>query len=103
MTIEQSDLPFGKTLRERFEVFHAQNPRVYELFDRFAMDAVRAGRKRIGAKMLWERMRWYTSVETKDPEGWKLNNDWHAFYARLWLACHPEHENFFELRRQKEI
>lgn len=92
-----------RTLEERFWDFHDENPRVYELFDRFAMEAVRAGRTRIGAKMLIERMRWYTTVEAVDTDGWKLNNNYTAFYARLWVEDHPEHAELFELRKQRSV
>ncbi|HSC08080.1 MAG TPA: hypothetical protein VLD59_14740, partial [Steroidobacteraceae bacterium] len=72
------DAPESATLREAFERFHRENPQVYRLFCRFCDDAIRAGRKHLGAKMIWERMRWFARVETTDPE-FKLNNNYHAF------------------------
>jgi hypothetical protein len=29
----------------------------------------------------------------------KINNNHAAYYARLWLRDHPQHPNFFKLRR----
>ncbi len=78
--------------------FHLSNPRVYELFERFALEAVRAGRSHFSAKMIWERMRWYSRVETTDPT-FKLNNNYHAYYARFFLERHPELDGLFETRR----
>lgn len=97
---DHHDAPESGKLREAFEQFHRENPDVYRLFCRFCDDAIRAGRKHLGAKMIWERMRWHTRVESTDP-AFKLNNNYHAFYARRWLVEHPEHPDFFETRRQK--
>jgi hypothetical protein len=99
----QSGLPFGREpsrLERAFLEFHHNNPKVYELFCHFARQALDAHRTRLSAKLLWERIRWYTTVETTDPE-WKLNNNHHAYYARLWLADHPDRPDFFRLRRTK--
>lgn len=85
------------TLAERFEAFDAANPHVWRAFERFAFEAVRAGRTRIGAKAIWERMRWWSTFETSDPE-FKINNSYTAHYARKWIRLHPEHAGLFELR-----
>ncbi len=93
------DAPEGDSLREAFERFDRANPAVYRLFCRFCDDAIRAGRTHLGAKMIWERMRWHTRVETSDAT-FKLNNNWHAPMAKKWLAEHPEHPHFFETRER---
>jgi hypothetical protein len=54
-----------------FFAFHAENPEVYQLLRKFACQAKGAGRKKFGMKMLFERVRWYTEIETKDPTGLK--------------------------------
>ena len=84
--------------RHDFEAFHAENPDVWQLFERFTIEAIHAGRKRFSAYTVAERIRWYTSVETRDPTGFKLNNNWIPFYARLFHECYPAHAGFFELR-----
>jgi hypothetical protein len=88
----------AERLRAEFERFHAENPYVYSLFERFAFDAIRAGRKRFSAHAVIHRIRWYTQVETKSRDGFKINNNWFPFYARLFMRDHPEHEGFFCLR-----
>lgn len=87
------------TLRERFEVFHATNPHVYRLFERFALEAARSGRRRFGAKAVWERMRWFVAFETT-ADDWKLNNSHTAYYAREFIRRHPEHADLFETRER---
>lgn len=87
------------TLLDEFVAFHRANPEVYRLFDRYCREAIRSGRTRLGAKMVVERMRWFTDIETSDGE-FKLRNDFTAFYARLWQIRHPEHPAFFRERVQ---
>jgi len=88
-------------LVKAFRVFHRQNPAVYRLFNRFAREAVDSGRPYFGVAMIWERMRWYTLVETVgDPI--KLNNNHRAYYARLWMHENPQHAGFFRTRRVRD-
>lgn len=91
-----------ETARERqqrkFRAFDAANPHVYELFQKFTLDAIRAGRKRFGARMIWERMRWYTMVEAKDQTDFKLNDHYPPYYARKFMGEHVSYQGFFELR-----
>ncbi len=83
---------------EAFEVFHDANPHVYELFEWFTLQAIGAGRTRFGARMVWERMRWYTKVEARDRMSYKLNDHYPPFYARLFMRDHPQHAGLFETR-----
>lgn len=82
---------------EGFAAHHAANPQVYAKLREFALEAKRAGRTRMGINMLHERVRWYTTVESKG-EPWKLNNNYRPFYARLLMAQEPELVDFFETR-----
>ena len=94
---------FDDTLDAKFREFHELNPEVYDAFDRFTREALRAGARRLGAKLVWERIRWYTQIEARGTaaEGFKLNNNYHAFYARLWMQRNPQHSTLFETRRQR--
>lgn len=86
-------------LQREFEVFHAENPHVYELFCRFAMQAIDAGREKFGARSIWERMRWYVAFETTGDDDYKLNDHHPPYYARMFMREHQECEGFFETRR----
>ena len=81
-----------------FERFHAENPQVYRLFERFTFDAIYAGRTRFSSDAVLHRIRWYTNIETKDEAGFKINDHWTAFYARLFMRNYPQHKGFFSLR-----
>ena len=86
-------------LRDLFLAYHKENPHIYAAFCRFAQEAIARGRKFLGAKMLFERIRWYTQIEARD-DTFKLNNNYHAFYARLWMSEHAEPPAFFRTRVQ---
>lgn len=89
------------SLREKFERYDRENPQVWRMFCRFTHEAINAGRARFSAKMVFERLRWYTTVETRGDDGFKLNNNYHAFYARKFMEHHPQHDGLFETRKQK--
>jgi hypothetical protein len=84
----------------RFLAHVEANPDVYEALRRFALEAKRHGRRRLGMKALYERVRWYTQIESRG-EAFKLNNNWTAFYARLLMQNEPELAGFFETRVQR--
>lgn len=87
-------------LQAAFLEFHRANPGVWGLFERFTLEAVRAGAsKRIGARMVWERIRWETRVASSAREGAPRLNDHHVpYYARLFMERHPELGPVFETR-----
>ena len=89
--------PPCETRYERFKEFHRKNPQVYQLFLQFARQAVER-RVRFGARMIWERIRWYTLIETTDAK-YKLNDHFTAYYARLSMLEFPDTlGGFFEIR-----
>lgn len=86
-------------LDQAFREYHAQNPAVWSLFERFALEAARAGRTHFGAKAVWERMRWHIQFETRDSlADWKLNNNYTSRYARMFAERHPEFRKLFQFR-----
>ena len=64
---------------------------------RFAFQALAAGHKRLGIATIWERIRWYSAIETTGKP-FKLSNNHRAYYARMFMADYPEHDGFFELK-----
>ncbi len=86
-----------KKIGERFKSFHGNNPDVYKLFEKFAFVAIKAGRGRFSGRMICERIRWYSSVETTG-EKYKINNDYIAYYTRHFEELHPKHKGLFTKR-----
>lgn len=96
----QPRFAWSETDLARFAEYHAANPQIYAALRRFALEAKRAGRERLGMKALFERVRWYTEVEAHG-DNFKCNNNYTAHYARLLMEQEPELAGFFETRRAK--
>lgn len=78
--------------------WHKQNPQVWEYFERFALEAVNKGRKKISHWLIINRIRWEISIMTTGGE-FKISNDHIAFYARLWKATYPQYAELFTTKR----
>ena len=89
---------FGPGRFERWLEFHRANPSVYELFRSFAMQAVNAGMRRLGARVIWERIRWYVHIETNTADEFKLNDHYTPYYARLLMLREPQLAGVFSRR-----
>jgi hypothetical protein len=85
--------------QERFERFHAQNPRVYAVLKRIALDVWASGRERYGFQAVWQRARWHFSFEQAKGESFVLNNNYASRYARLLMQNEPELHDFFPVRK----
>lgn len=79
--------------------FHDANPQVFEAFRFFAKQAHEAGAKRIGARLIAERVRWETQIERRGA--YKLNDHHTPLYARMLVAKFPQLEGLFEFRESK--
>jgi hypothetical protein len=88
-------------LEDSFWRFHADNPQVYSELVKLAREwRSRRGLATCGIKMLYEVCRWNLTLRT-EGEPLKLNNNYHAFYARLMMALEPDLEGLFSLREQR--
>ncbi len=86
---------------DRWRDFHRANPQVFNLFEHFARQALNKGhRKRFGARMIGERIRWYTSIETSGDD-YRLNDHYWPYYARLLMLLFDEFAGFFEIRNER--
>lgn len=98
MEIALSDRRTRDQIDEDFWRFHGLNPEVYELFDRFARELIRAGHRHGSANLIFERIRWETAIDPNGGEPVKLNNNYRSRYARLWENRNPRHRGFFRTR-----
>ena len=96
------DLPKTATHQEKFEAFHAANPHVYRRLHTLALQMRLKGHKKIGIAMLFEQMRWEWYQQTTDVSGYKLNNNYKAYYARLLMESDANLVGFFEVRKVGE-
>lgn len=93
-----------RTIDERFATFDADYPQVYRMIVGFARMAHRRGFQHYGIQAIVERARWEVSMRWgPDTEGFKLNNDFTALYARKVMAENPDLDGFFRLRRRRSL
>jgi len=74
-------------MQRRFKAwknYHIAHPEVFTLFLAYTRQAYRAGRSRIGARLIGERIRWFANVErTSRSDDWLINDHFWPYYARL--------------------
>jgi hypothetical protein len=87
--------------RLQFEAFHSANPHVYAILREFALQLVRSGRRKIGIRMVWERMRWEMAIRTTTDD-YKLNDHYTRWYARVLMEREPELRGVFETRTRRD-
>ena len=98
--IEYYEKKLDKRKREWWD-WHKKNPRVWELFSHYTLQAISSGRKNYSHWAVINRIRWNEEIETKGGD-FKISNDYISFYARLFHARYPHHNGFFKLKPLKE-
>lgn len=88
-------------LEAGFWSVHALYPHIYVRIDAKANWLIDQGRDRYGVDAFFNDLRWKGGSTMDPPEPWKMNDHYRPYYARYWLQLHPEHWDFFELRRVK--
>ena len=91
------------SLKSRFDVFHADNPQVYELFKKFTFMAIGRGHNKLSAWMIANRIRWETQIEVITTDDYKISNDYIALYSRKFMEDFPEHDGFFRIKTMKRF
>jgi hypothetical protein len=81
-----------------YRAYDMENPTVYPLLERFALERMQRSRGRFSMKAVVERARWETAITTDDEQGYKINDRWTAFHARRFVETHPEFEDRLEFR-----
>lgn len=95
----QTDL-FTADAFARFQEFHRENPTVWKLFEQYAVQAIRSGRRHYSARTIMERVRWHSEIQTTG-DAFKINNNHIPFYARMFAQAYPEHGDFFAFRDKR--
>jgi len=88
----------NNTLARRFMLHHLTNPEMWKAYESLALEAIATGRESIGVGALTEVLRWDAYDVGDKAEGYKVSNDFRAFYARMFAHVHPEHQNLFRYK-----
>lgn len=97
------------SLQQRFEAFHEANPRILDAIIQIARDAKREHGYRVWSiNGVFEILRYSKKyrnlrmqLKISQADGFRLNNDYRAFYVRLVERAAPELEGFFEKRKSE--
>jgi hypothetical protein len=83
----------------KFYRYHKENPRVADWFLEKARELKNEEhRKRYGAHALMQKIRWDVNIGVIKTDGFKISNDFNAFYARLILMRDPSLCGLFALK-----
>lgn len=95
------------SLEDRYNAWVIENIHVYDLFCKFALQAIATGRKKISHWLIVNRLRWEVEIETKslcvEDKEFKISNDYIALLARDFIKDHPEHSEVFNLKQMKRV
>lgn len=75
-----------------------QGGQVANRFIRLAIGVKRRGKK-VGARAIWERIRWNYHMKKAEGETFRMNDHFHSYMARFAMERAPELKGFFELRQ----
>ena len=81
-----------------FERYHKEHPEIWEKFKETTLKAIDKGFKNYSSKSIFEIIRWHNQGELK-KDGFKINNNYTADYARHFIETHPQYKSFFRTRK----
>lgn len=79
-----------------FIKYHESNPEIYEEFKKYTFQLINRGYKRLGAKQIFEVIRWHSMVYGKGQ--YKIDNTFTADYARKFEREHLDYIGIFTKR-----
>ena len=83
-------------MKMSIEEYISRNPKVWDYFQKFAFELINQGSKRLGAKMLFERIRY--EAKFRKMADFKVNNNYTAEMARKFEQVYPMYAGIFEKR-----
>jgi hypothetical protein len=95
--LRRKSVRVNNPLIRKFELYHAKYPNVYLLFSDLTRQTIRRGKK-VSAQFIIERIRWEIIMGAKDEDGFKINANFAAFYARMFMKDFPGYAGYFHLR-----
>lgn len=82
-----------------FHAYHTTNPDIYDAFVKYTLKAIRRGYEAFSAEFVFNIIRWETKITGNDE--FKINNNYKAYYSRMFMNEYPEHKGFFRTRKSK--
>lgn len=82
-----------------FNQYHQENPIIWEKFKELTFKAINKRFKNYSSKGIFELIRWHTKGDIK-ADGLKINNNYTADYARMFMDRFPQYKGFFRTREK---
>lgn len=95
----QLDLFNGIPEDSGFPEYHFSNPEIYIAFKKYTFQAIEKGFKNFSSEFIFNIIRWETGISGNDE--YKINNNYKAFYSRLFMNEYTELKGFFRIRKSK--
>ena len=93
----QRELFTKSDLEIKFDEFDAANPGLWKLFDETVMEHIEFGVTHLSADYIVHVLR-YKALKTKSKDGFKINNNHVAYYARKFARLCPRHAYIFQFK-----
>lgn len=84
---------------KKFPKYHNENPHIYEAFKKYTFEAIDRGRLYFSSEAVINRIRWDSLISGNDK--YKINNNYKAFYSRMFMNEYPQHKGYFRTRKSK--
>jgi hypothetical protein len=84
-----------------FISYHQANPEIWKEFERLTLELINRGKKHYGAKAVMEVVRFNQLINGKGE--FKVNNNFAAYYSRIFALKHKQYSSFFERREVKGL
>lgn len=97
----QVKFEFDKPDAPEMLAYHKENPHIYDAFKDVTLRAIGKGMKHFSATAVFNIVRWERSETAAQYDGFKVNNNYAAFYPRLFEKDFPQHQGFFFKRQSK--
>jgi hypothetical protein len=93
----------GELFTKRFAAWLPENLHVYDAFVDEAFKLIECGFSHYSARTILHYLRHHSAITQRSNDGWRLNNDYSPYLARLFDLMHPHLSGLFEYRETPAV
>jgi hypothetical protein len=90
----------NKDINRKFCLYDVENPHIWKEFQNLSFQLIERGFNKLSAELIYNQIRWLKYMQHGN-DGFKINNNFKAFYARKFMKEFPVYNGIFELRKSK--
>ena len=84
---------------ELFSEYHKANPEIYRMMRMFAYEQINSGKTKYSCQHILYRIKWDIDKRDYGDTDFKIPSYASPWYARKFIADHPQYGDFFTLRK----